>query len=185
MLCQPQISYKQAVAAVFIEGWIFVFIALTGVRGKLIQLVPKSVMLATAGGIGIFLAFIGLQGSEGLGMIVYDSATLVTLGESRPQPSPRLPRSSNPTPLPWCVVCCQLMCKHRLTIPCTQATESLVCPPFWHERLCSVCDRSMPCEFVPCFLFCSENTNRAHHGMLTDITAYASAGGLMAGSPVM
>ncbi|MEW5314592.1 MAG: hypothetical protein WDW38_006075 [Sanguina aurantia] len=74
------ISYKQAVAAVFIEGWIFVFIALTGVRGKLIQLVPKSVMLATAGGIGIFLAFIGLQGSEGLGMIVYDSATLVTLG---------------------------------------------------------------------------------------------------------
>jgi AGZA family xanthine/uracil permease-like MFS transporter len=37
-------------------------------------------MLATAGGIGLFLAFIGLQGSEGIGLIGYNSATLVTLG---------------------------------------------------------------------------------------------------------
>jgi xanthine/uracil/vitamin C permease (AzgA family) len=38
-------------------------------------------MLATAGGIGLFLAFIGLQNSEGIGLIQYNSATLVTLGE--------------------------------------------------------------------------------------------------------
>lgn len=74
------ITYKEALSAVFIEGFIFIFIALTGVRGKLIQLVPKSVMLATAGGIGFFLAFIGLQGSEGIGLITQDPATLVTLG---------------------------------------------------------------------------------------------------------
>lgn len=74
-------TYGQALAAAFVEGWIFIFIALTGVRGKIIQLIPKTVMLATAGGIGMFLAFIGMQGSEGIGIITYESATLVTLGE--------------------------------------------------------------------------------------------------------
>lgn len=33
----------------FIEGWIFIIISLTGVRGRLVSLVPKSIMLATAG----------------------------------------------------------------------------------------------------------------------------------------
>jgi AGZA family xanthine/uracil permease-like MFS transporter len=57
------------------------FSRLAGVRGKLVSLVPKSIMLATAGGIGLFLAFIGLQNSEGIGLVTYNSATLVTLGE--------------------------------------------------------------------------------------------------------
>ncbi|WIA36283.1 hypothetical protein OEZ86_007609 [Tetradesmus obliquus] len=74
------ITYQQALAAVFIEGWIFIFISLTGVRGRMVSLVPKSIMLATAGGIGLFLAFIGLQNSEGIGLVTYNSATLVTLG---------------------------------------------------------------------------------------------------------
>jgi AGZA family xanthine/uracil permease-like MFS transporter len=47
----------------------------------MVSLVPKSIMLATAGGIGLFLAFIGLQNSEGIGLVTYNSATLVTLGE--------------------------------------------------------------------------------------------------------
>jgi len=51
-----QLTYQEALAAVFIEGWIFIFISLTGVRGRLVSLVPKSIMLATAGGIGLFLA---------------------------------------------------------------------------------------------------------------------------------
>lgn len=37
-------------------------------------------LLLPAGGIGLFLAFIGLQNSEGIGLISYNSATLVTLG---------------------------------------------------------------------------------------------------------
>jgi predicted benzoate:H+ symporter BenE len=45
----PQITYQEALAAVFIEGWIFIAISLTGVRGRLVSLVPKSIMLATAG----------------------------------------------------------------------------------------------------------------------------------------
>ena len=61
-------------------GWIFIILAVTGVRGKLIQLAPRSLMLATSAGIGMFLAFIGLQTSNGLGVVTYESATLVTLG---------------------------------------------------------------------------------------------------------
>lgn len=49
----------------------------------MVSLVPKSIMLATAGGIGLFLAFIGLQNSEGIGLVTYNSATLVTLGEQQ------------------------------------------------------------------------------------------------------
>lgn len=39
-------------------------------------------MLATSAGIGLYLAHIGLQKSEGLNVVTYDSATIVTLGES-------------------------------------------------------------------------------------------------------
>ena len=42
-------------------------------------------MMATAAGIGCFLAFIGLQRSEGLGIITFDGATLVTLGGCPPE----------------------------------------------------------------------------------------------------
>ena len=69
-------------AAVFIEGFIFVILAVTGVRSKIIRMIPKSVMLATSAGIGLYLAHIGLQKSEGLNVVTYDSATIVTLGES-------------------------------------------------------------------------------------------------------
>ena len=44
-----------------------------------------SLMMATAAGIGCFLAFIGLQKSEGLGVITFDGATLVTLGGCPPE----------------------------------------------------------------------------------------------------
>jgi AGZA family xanthine/uracil permease-like MFS transporter len=54
------------------------------VRGRLIELIPKPVLYGTAVGIGCFLAFIGLQKSEGLGMITYDGATLVGLGGCPP-----------------------------------------------------------------------------------------------------
>jgi hypothetical protein len=56
-----QLTYKEALAAVFIEGWIVVLIAVSGLRAKIVQAVPKSIMLSTAGGIGLFLAFIGMQ----------------------------------------------------------------------------------------------------------------------------
>lgn len=75
------VTYQQAMAAVFVEGWIFILISVSGMRGKIIQLIPKSIMLATGGGIGLFLAFIGLQQAEGIALVTGDPATLVSLGE--------------------------------------------------------------------------------------------------------
>ena len=45
-----QVTYQTALGAVFVEGWIFVILAVTGLRMRLIRLVPKSIMLATSAG---------------------------------------------------------------------------------------------------------------------------------------
>jgi hypothetical protein len=74
------ISYEAALAAAFIEGLIFIFLTVVGLRAVFMELIPRNLLFATAAGIGCFLAFIGLQKSEGLGIITYDGATLVTLG---------------------------------------------------------------------------------------------------------
>ena len=73
-------TYQQALAAIFVEGWLFVILAVTGVRTAVIKLVPRSIMLATSSGIGLFLAFIGLQAQQGLGVATYSETTVVTLG---------------------------------------------------------------------------------------------------------
>ena len=54
--------------------------AQVGVRQKLIGLLPRTLTLSMAAGIGLFLAHIGYQAGEGLGLVVADGATLVTLG---------------------------------------------------------------------------------------------------------
>jgi len=78
------VTYPEALAAAFIEGWIFIIISVTGVRGRIVELIPRNIMFATAAGIGCFLTFIGLQQSEGIGLIVMDGATLTTLGGCPP-----------------------------------------------------------------------------------------------------
>ncbi|KAJ0028847.1 hypothetical protein Pint_35029 [Pistacia integerrima] len=74
------VTYKSALTAIFIEGLIFLFISAIGLRVKLAKLVPKPVRVSSSAGIGLFLAFIGLQNNEGIGLIGYSSSTLVTLG---------------------------------------------------------------------------------------------------------
>lgn len=51
-----------------------------GLRLRLIRLVPRSIMLATSAGIGLFLAFIGLQNTQGLAVISFSGYNLVGLG---------------------------------------------------------------------------------------------------------
>lgn len=75
-----QISYQEALAAVFVEGFIFLAISFSGVRGRMVELIPRHILYSTAAGIGMFLAFLGLQYSNGIGLITADGATLVTLG---------------------------------------------------------------------------------------------------------
>jgi adenine/guanine/hypoxanthine permease len=74
------VGYEAAVTAVVIEGAIFLVLAVTGARYAIIKLIPEPVKIATPAGIGAFLAHLGLQTAEGIGAVVSDIATAVTLG---------------------------------------------------------------------------------------------------------
>ncbi|XP_010543684.1 PREDICTED: adenine/guanine permease AZG1 [Tarenaya hassleriana] len=73
------VPYRSALAAIFIEGLIFLFISAIGFRAKLAKLVPKPIRISSSAGIGLFLAFIGLQNNQGIGLVGYNPSTLVTL----------------------------------------------------------------------------------------------------------
>lgn len=63
------ISYNLALTAVFVEGFIFVFLSLIGMRQWLVKVIPVSLKIAAACGIGLYLAEIGLSHSSGIGAI--------------------------------------------------------------------------------------------------------------------
>ena len=62
------VSYRLALTAVFIEGFVFVFLSLIGMRQWLVRIIPGSIKVASGVGIGLFLTEIGLSHS-GIGMI--------------------------------------------------------------------------------------------------------------------
>ena len=71
-------SWQFALTAVFIEGLIFIVLTLTNVREAIVNAIPENLKYAIGGGIGLFIAFIGLQSG---GLIVDNDATLVALGD--------------------------------------------------------------------------------------------------------
>ncbi|KAL9240208.1 hypothetical protein vseg_014454 [Gypsophila vaccaria] len=73
------LSYETAQAVVLIEGVAFFLIAVFGLRAKFARLIPSSVRLACAAGIGLFIAFVGLQSHLGIGLVGPSASTLVTL----------------------------------------------------------------------------------------------------------
>ncbi|KAL3753405.1 hypothetical protein ACJRO7_000751 [Eucalyptus globulus] len=75
-----------ALAAIFIGGLIFLLSSAVGLRAKLAQLVRKTIWVSLTAGIGLFLAFVGLQNNRGIGLIGYSPSTVVTLG-GRPRSS--------------------------------------------------------------------------------------------------
>lgn len=68
-------SWQMALAAVFVEGIIFIVLSLTNVREAIFNAIPMNLKHAVSVGIGLFIAFIGLQNAK----IVVDSATLVSI----------------------------------------------------------------------------------------------------------
>ena len=70
-------TWQFALTAVLIEGIIFVILTVTKVRSWLIDAIPGTLKKAIGAGIGLFIAFIGLQNA---GIIVNNDATLVSLG---------------------------------------------------------------------------------------------------------
>ncbi|MEO1183003.1 MAG: NCS2 family permease, partial [Cyanobacteria bacterium J06636_28] len=74
------IDWRIALAAVFIEGIIFIILTLTNVRSKIVEAIPDAVKHATTAGIGLFIAYIALKGA---GIIAPSEATFTTLGNLR------------------------------------------------------------------------------------------------------
>ena len=68
-------TWQMALAAVFTEGIIFLLLTLTSVREAIFNAIPSSLKIAVSVGIGLFIAFIGMQNAH----IVVDSSTLVTV----------------------------------------------------------------------------------------------------------
>jgi len=76
------LSWQTALGVVFLSGLFFLLLTWLGVRERLLRAIPTSLQLATAGGIGLFIAFIGLQH---LGLVVRNEAVLVQFGTLSPQ----------------------------------------------------------------------------------------------------
>lgn len=72
------IPWQTALAGVLVSGIVFIFLTLSGIREKVINAIPAQLKYAVGAGIGLFIAFVGLQNAE---IIVNDDATLVGLGD--------------------------------------------------------------------------------------------------------
>jgi AGZA family xanthine/uracil permease-like MFS transporter len=70
-------SWQFALTAVFLEGILFLILTAFNIRELIVNSIPMSVKHAVSAGIGLFIAFIGLQNA---GVIVGNEATLVSLG---------------------------------------------------------------------------------------------------------
>ena len=74
------IRWETALGAVFLSGMIFLALTFTGIRQRLLACIPHELHAAVAGGIGLFIAFVGLRNAN---IIVPSVATTVTLGNMR------------------------------------------------------------------------------------------------------
>ncbi|MGI8314265.1 NCS2 family permease [Halobacillus mangrovi] len=72
------IEWQVALTGVFIAGIIFMILSLLKIREKIINVIPKDLKHAIAGGIGFFIAFIGLKNA---GIVVGSEETFVSIGK--------------------------------------------------------------------------------------------------------
>ena len=75
---QMGIPWPIALGCVFISGIAFLILTLTGVRQMIVAAIPMHLFAAVAGGIGLFIGFIGLKNA---GIVVANPATFVALGD--------------------------------------------------------------------------------------------------------
>ncbi|MFC4639650.1 NCS2 family permease [Deinococcus hohokamensis] len=72
-----KVPWQTALGAVFISGVLFVLLSALGARQAIVRAIPNSLKFAITGGIGAFLAFLGLRSA---GIVVNNDATLLGLG---------------------------------------------------------------------------------------------------------
>ena len=71
-------SWKAGLAAIFLEGFLFLFFSASGLRKLVIKAIPTHLKYAISAGIGCFLSFTGLKNSE---IVVSDKHNLIALGK--------------------------------------------------------------------------------------------------------
>ena len=74
------VPWQTALGAVFLSGVIFLALTAVGIRQMILRAIPHQLYAAVAGGIGLFIAFIGFQHA---GLVVRDPNTLVGMGSIR------------------------------------------------------------------------------------------------------
>src|SRR5699024_8662154 len=72
------IPWETALSGVLVSGLIFIILTLTGIREKIINMIPANLKMAVGAGIGLFIAFLGFKND---GIIVGDNATLIAIGD--------------------------------------------------------------------------------------------------------
>lgn len=80
---QKGYSWHVALAAVFVEGIIFIILSAVNVREAIFNAIPTNMKKAVSVGIGMFIAFIGLQNA---GVVVNNASTCVSLGDVKTVP---------------------------------------------------------------------------------------------------
>jgi len=80
-----QAPWQVALSAVFLAGLVFLALSLCGVRERLLAAVPPVLVAGCAGGIGLFIALIGLQHA---GIVAASPATMLTMGDLSAGPAP-------------------------------------------------------------------------------------------------
>ena len=70
------LSYANALVLILLEGTVFILLTVTGLRKKILDALPEPVLIAIPAGIGLFIAFLGLQNA---GIVVSSSSTCVDL----------------------------------------------------------------------------------------------------------
>ena len=70
-------SWQFAVTAILIEGFILLLLTLTKLRETIVEIIPNTIKKSLTIGIGLFIAFVGLQNA---GIIIRNDSTLVTFG---------------------------------------------------------------------------------------------------------
>jgi AGZA family xanthine/uracil permease-like MFS transporter len=72
------VAWQAALGAVFISGCLFILVTLVGLRGAIVNGIPRSMRVAITVGLGMFLALIALKNA---GIVVASEATLVKAGD--------------------------------------------------------------------------------------------------------
>ena len=77
LVASRQMDWQTALGVVFVSGLLFLIATLLGLRKRIVEAIPRSLVSAIAVGIGLFITFIGLKN---LGVIVKDPITFVSAG---------------------------------------------------------------------------------------------------------